>query len=120
MQSSYHMFRAWTARPLRFSTLLHALNNWKPLFTQAQRSGYVAALNLPYFFTDFLGRFGNFWMYRLMNAIACNSPKEPPRGSEGWDMLASSLGPSQAEAPSNAGSTSSSQNDILGEEGIRE
>jgi pimeloyl-ACP methyl ester carboxylesterase len=114
------MFRAWRSRPFRFRTLLHALQNWRPLLTQAERSGYVFALNLPYFLTDILGKFGNFWMYRLMNAIACNSPKKPLQGPEGWDMMASSLGPSQAEAGSSGPSASSAVNQNVGENGIRE
>ena len=115
------MFRAWRSRPFRFSTLLHALQNWKPLLVQAKKSGYVFALNLPYFLTDFLGSVGNFWMYRLMNAIALNSSTKPLSGTEGWQMLASSLGPSPAEAKfSGSTSSASASKEIPGENGIRE
>jgi hypothetical protein len=112
------MFRTWIHRPFRFNTLLHALQNWKPLLVQAQRSGYVFALNLPYFLTDFLGGIGNFWMYRLMNALALNSPTKPLTGTEGWSMLASSLGPSPVEAASTG--SSSPPKAIPGETGIKE
>lgn len=68
------------------------------------QSGYVFAFRLPWPLSMTIGRLGDFWFYRFINAKGSNHKStEPIVGAYGWDMLAGSLGPGPLEVRSNKG-----------------
>jgi hypothetical protein len=88
------MLVTWMHKPTNFRPLYRLLPSAKPLLKQIQRSGYVFSFLLPWPLPTILGRIGNFWMFRLLNAYGeSNNPTGPVIGMHGWDLLASSLGP---------------------------
>ncbi|KAF2668531.1 alpha/beta-hydrolase [Microthyrium microscopicum] len=96
LKSVAQMFKTWIHHPTNLRLLRQIYPNLKPVLRQLSKSAYVFAFKLPWPFNLILGRMGNFWFYRLCNALAYQS-REPVTGAAGWDMLASCLGPSDIE-----------------------
>jgi pimeloyl-ACP methyl ester carboxylesterase len=58
-------------------------------------SAYVFVFRLPYLLAILPGVPGDFWMFRYLNAVSENiNPSRPIPGAAGFDLLASSIGPS--------------------------
>jgi pimeloyl-ACP methyl ester carboxylesterase len=113
VQSAALMFKTWMHNPIKYGLLGKALTVFRPVLKQLSKSGYVFTFKLPWPFGAILGQYGDFWFFRLLNAFAwSNRPKEPLSGTAGWDMLASSLGPSSLELQSSTGTSSSEKDDI--------
>jgi hypothetical protein len=92
------MLKTWVHSPTNIRPLHHCLTNAKPLLSQILRSGYVFAFSLPWPLSAVLGRIGNFWMFRVLNAFAdSNKPTAPLMSTQGLENLASSIGPGQNE-----------------------
>jgi hypothetical protein len=90
------MLLTWIHKPTNVRPLYRLLPNARPILKQLVRSGYVFSFMLPYPLPTFLGRIGDYWMFRLLNAFSDDSnerPTEPVPGTPGWNQLASSLGP---------------------------
>jgi pimeloyl-ACP methyl ester carboxylesterase len=92
------MLRTWAHNPTNFRPLHHLFTHAKPLLRQLQKSGYIFAFGLPWPLPTILSHIGNFWMFRILNAFGeSNDPTAPLTGTQGWEILASSLGPSLEE-----------------------
>jgi len=61
-------------------------------------SGYIFGFNAPRPLATAIGLLGDHWAFRLLNAFAdSNDPTQPIPGKRGFEMLASSIGPSKKE-----------------------
>ena len=99
--STRQMLHTWLKAPFNLRLLRRAFTNIAPLFRQAYKSGYIFIFNLPYPLATIVGRLGDFWWYRFLNAVTEQpDPAVPLTGSHGMDLLASSIGPSIRECTS--------------------
>ena len=97
------MLTTWTHKPSNFGPLRGVFKNAKPLLHQLRKSAYVFAFKLPYPLAALLGRAGDFWMLRFLNAVSGKpSPSEPIQGTAGFELLASSIGPGPIELQQSA------------------
>jgi hypothetical protein len=88
------MIKTWVHNPTNIRPLRQVYPNLKPIISQLVLSGYVFVFRLPWPLSSILGKLGDYWFFRLLNAFATsNKPTEPLAGAYGWDMLASCLGP---------------------------
>ena len=99
LETAKRMLRAWMQSPRNYRLLAKSYANVKPILAQLVKSGYVFTFRLPPPFTPVLGSLGDFWFFRLLNAVACgdNDPSVPARTPLGYGLLASTAGPGPAE-----------------------
>jgi pimeloyl-ACP methyl ester carboxylesterase len=96
--SAKQMVWTWLRSPFNLRLLQRAFSNIAPLLRQGVKSGYVFIFNLPFPMANLVGRVGDFWWYRYLNAVSTHpDPSKPLTGTHGAEMLASSVGPSVKE-----------------------
>lgn len=95
------MLRTWLHQPRNLKLLYRAASNVKPLLKQVAKSAYVFVFNLPFPLANVIGNLGNFWFFRYLNAVSTHpDPPAPLQGTQGAELLASSIGPGEKECTS--------------------
>lgn len=104
LDAAKNMLRSWVHEPRKTRLLVHAYSNLKPLLVQVGKSGYVFTFRLPEPMARLVGSIGDFWFMRLINAVALGDkdPVAPNNTPQGFDLLASSVGPSFNECGTEA------------------
>jgi pimeloyl-ACP methyl ester carboxylesterase len=98
LASARQMVKTWLRSPFNLTPLKRAFGNVAPLLRQVVKSGYVFVFNLPFPMANLVGKVGDFWWFRYLNAVSTHpDPGKPLEGAHGAEMLASSVGPSIRE-----------------------
>jgi pimeloyl-ACP methyl ester carboxylesterase len=97
--SMRRMLNTWRKSPTNMRPFWNAFGTVKPVLRQVMKSCYIFVFWLPRpLLADLLARVGDWWLWRLVAAQSVRS-KEPLEGAEGWDTMASILGPSMNQCP---------------------
>jgi pimeloyl-ACP methyl ester carboxylesterase len=97
LASARQMLHTWRKAPINTRPLFNAFTTLKPVLQQVLKSGYIFVFLLPRPAGTTLARIGDFQLFRMMAAISEGIPKSgglsPPSGEEGWNKVASTVGP---------------------------